>query len=122
MAKKVYVVEDNEKNMKVFNMVLSTIPDVEIKSENRGDRGLEMIKSGKPDLVILDLQLPGLSGIEIFKELRKIKKFNKVPIIAVTAFAMKGDEERILKIGFDKYISKPIRVKEFKEIVMDFLE
>ncbi|MFX0101086.1 MAG: response regulator [Candidatus Hodarchaeota archaeon] len=120
--KKVYVVEDNEKNMKVFTMVLKTIPDVEIISENRGDRGLEIIKSGKPDLVILDLQLPGLSGIEIFKELRKIKKFNKVPIIAVTAFAMKGDEERIMKIGFDKYISKPIRVKEFKEVVVDFLK
>ncbi|MBY9006228.1 MAG: response regulator [Candidatus Lokiarchaeota archaeon] len=122
MPKNIYVIEDNEKNMKLFNAILKLIPDIKIFTETQGDLGLELIKSGAPDLIILDIQLPNMSGIDITKELRKIDKFKSVPIIAVTSFAMKGDKERILAAGIDKYISKPIKVQEFREIITDILK
>ncbi len=121
MTKNVYVIEDNEKNMKLFRAILKLIPDLEIFEETRGDLGLELIKSGEPDLIILDIQLPEMSGIEICEELRKIEKFKSTPIIAVTSFAMKGDKERILSAGFNEYISKPIKVKEFRELVNSYI-
>ncbi|MHA1677715.1 MAG: response regulator [Promethearchaeota archaeon] len=120
--KKIYVIEDNEKNMKLFRAILKLIPDVEIYEETRGDLGFELIKSGEPDLIILDIQLPELDGVEICKQLRKIEKFKNVPMIAVTSFAMKGDKERILNAGFNEYISKPIRVQKFRELVKSYLD
>jgi len=122
MTKNVYVIEDNEKNMKLFRAILNLIPEIAIFEEIRGDTGLDLIKSGNPDLVILDIQLPELSGIEICIELRKIEKFKNTPIIAVTSFAMKGDKDRILSAGFSKYISKPIRVSDFRELVKNYLD
>ena len=120
--KRVYVIEDNEKNMKLFRAILKLVPDIEIFEETQGDLGFELIKSGTPDLIILDIQLPGMSGIEICSELRKITKFKNIPIIAVTSFAMKGDKERILSAGFNDYISKPIKVQEFRELVSNLLK
>lgn len=122
MTKNVYVVEDNEKNMKLFRAILKLIPDIEILEETQGDLGLELVKSGNPDLVILDIQLPEISGIDICTELRKIEKFKEIPIIAVTSFAMKGDRERILSAGFNEYISKPIKINEFRELVKRYLK
>jgi two-component system cell cycle response regulator DivK len=122
MPKKVYLVEDNAKNMKLFHAILKLIPDIEIFSETRGDLGLELIKSGDPDLIILDIQLPDISGIEIAKKVRSIERFKNIPMIAVTSFAMRGDKERILSAGFDKYISKPIRVQKFRELVKSILK
>lgn len=122
MTKNVYVIEDNEKNMKLFRAILKLIPEVEIFEETRGDLGLELVKSGNPNLVILDIQLPEISGIDICTELRKIEKFKEIPIIAVTSFAMKGDKERILSAGFNEYISKPIKVNEFREMVKSYLK
>lgn len=119
--KSVYVVEDNEKNMKLFRAILNLIPEVLIFEEIRGDSGLELIKSGDPDLIILDIQLPEISGIELCIALRKIEKFKNTPIIAVTSFAMKGDKDRILSAGFNEYVSKPIRVSEFRELVKNYL-
>jgi two-component system cell cycle response regulator DivK len=121
MKKNVYVIEDNEKNMKLFLAILKLIPEIEIYSETRGDTGLELIKSGNPDLIILDIQLPEISGIDICTELREMDKFKEIPIIAVTSFAMKGDKERILAAGFNDYIAKPIKVAEFRELVKKIL-
>jgi len=121
MAKNVYVVEDNEKNMKLFRAILKLIPGIKIFEETRGDTGLELIKTNDPDLIILDIQLPEISGIEICVELRKIEKFKETPIIAVTSFAMKGDKDRILSAGFNEYISKPIRVNEFRNLIKSYL-
>jgi two-component system cell cycle response regulator DivK len=121
MAKKIYIVEDNEKNMSLFTAILNTIQGIEIITEVRGDTGLELIKKGNPDLVILDIQLPGINGIEICKELRKIERFKTIPILAVTAFTMKGDQETIMSAGFTQYISKPIRVMPFKEVITKYL-
>jgi two-component system cell cycle response regulator DivK len=117
MVKNVYVVEDNQKNMKLFEAILKLIPGVKIFTETRGDRGLELIKSGNPDLIILDIQLPEISGLDITKKLRKIDKYKNVPIIAVTSFAMKGDKERILDAGVNEYVAKPIKVQDFRELV-----
>ena len=122
MTKNVYVIEDNEKNMKLFKAILKLIPNVGVFEETRGDLGLELIKSGNPDLIILDIQLPEMSGMDICAELRKIKKFKEIPIIAVTSFAVKGDKERILSVGFNEYISKPIKVNDFRELVKKFLK
>lgn len=72
--------------------------------------------------MILDIQLPKMNGIEICIELKKIEKFKKIPFLAVTSFAMKGDKERILAAGFDQYISKPIKVQEFRELVTKLLQ
>ena len=121
MTRNVYVIEDDDKNMKLFKGILKLISDIEIYAETRGDTGFELIKSGNPDLIILDITLPEISGIDICIELRKIEKFKNVPIIAVTALAMKGDKERIMAAGFDKYVSKPLNVKEFKELVKSLL-
>lgn len=120
--KKVYVVEDNEKNMKLFRAILKTIPDIKIFEETQGDLGFELIKSGNPDLIILDIQLPEMNGIEICSELRKIDRFRNINFIAVTSFAMKGDKERILSAGFNEYISKPIKVQEFRDLVKKYLQ
>lgn len=111
------VIEDDPKNMKLFKAIIQSIQDVKIYGETRGDRGLILIKKVKPDLIILDIRLPKLDGIEICKQLRRLEDFRETPILAVTAFAMKGDKERILKAGFDEYISKPIKVSEFKKKV-----
>ena len=121
MMNNVYVIEDNEKSMKLFRAILKLIPGIGIFEETRGDLGFELIKSGDPNLIILDIQLPEMSGIDICMKLREIEKFKNIPIIAVTSFAMKGDKERILQAGFDEYISKPIRVSEFREVVMKYI-
>ena len=121
MTKKIYLVEDNEKNMKLFKAILNKMEDIELFTEMEGDKGLELIKTGSPDLIILDIQLPKLSGIEICRELRKLKKFRETKIIAITAFAMKGDEERILNAGFNNYLSKPIKINEFRQTVKNLL-
>ncbi|MHA1725744.1 MAG: response regulator [Promethearchaeota archaeon] len=122
MARKIYIIEDNDKNLKLFVAVLKVLPDIELFTETRGDTGFELIKSGNPDLIILDIQLPEMSGIDICKELRCIEKFKDTPIIAVTSFAMKGDRERIMEAGFTDYVSKPIKISEFRELVLKLLK
>ena len=121
MTKKVFLIEDNQANMILFRTILKLIPDIEIFEETKGDSGLELIKSGNPDVIILDIQLPKMNGIEICKELRKIDKFKNVPMIAITAFAMKSDKDKVLAAGFNEYVTKPIKVKEFKKIVVSYL-
>ncbi len=122
VQKKIIVVEDDSKNMKLFVAILRTIPNLLIIVEARGDRAVELIVKEHPDLIILDIQLPEKSGIEICKELRAIDMFKAVPIVAVTSFAMKGDRDRILDAGFTTYMSKPINVNEFREYVKRMLQ
>ncbi len=119
--KKVLIVEDDLKNMKLFVAMLKTISDIQILKEERGDNAVQLIKKERPDVIILDIQLPGKSGIEICKELRSDRLFKTVPIIAVTAFAMKGDKERILDAGFTSYFSKPLIVQAFRDAIHKFL-
>ena len=122
MSKKIYIVEDNEKNMELFIALLETLPDLKIFTATKGKEGLELIKSGNPDIIILDIQLPDISGTEICKELRKIERFKTTPIIAVSSLAMKGDKEMIMEAGFDYYTSKPIMIKDFREFIQNLLK
>ena len=121
MTRKIVIIEDNERNMKLFKAVLKILTDVQIFSAIDGDAGADLIRTVEPDLVILDIYLPNKSGIDICTEFRKIDKFKDTPILAVTSFAMKGDKERIMSAGFNEYISKPIKVVEFREIVKKYL-
>ena len=114
--KKVYIVEDDSYFLDVYLAVLNQIEDVDVFHEKVGDKGLELIKSGDPDLCILDYQIPGMDGISICKELRKIEKFQKVPIIIISSSPIRGNKEKLFKeAGFDKWFEKPLNIKEFKD-------
>lgn len=122
MAKQIYIIEDNNKNMELFIAVLETLPDLKLFTATKGKEGLELIKSGNPDIIILDIQLPDINGTEICKELREIERFRTTPIIAISSLAMKGDKEMIIEAGFDHYISKPIMIKDFREFIQNLLK
>src|SRR5680860_1009711 len=112
MAKTVMIVEDNELNMKLFNDLLEAKGYKTIQTRN-GMEALDLARAHMPDLILMDIQLPEVSGLEVTKWLKQDDKLHVIPVIAVTAFAMKGDEERIRQGGCEAYISKPISVTKF---------
>ncbi len=116
------MVEDDQKNLKLFRALLEILPDCEINTEERGWIALKKIKSLSPDLIILDIQLPEMSGIKICQELRKLDKFKTTPINAVTTFALKGDMEQILMMDFNEYISKPKKITKFRNFDQEYLQ
>ena len=116
----VLIVEDNELNMKLFHDLLAAHGYRTIQTRNGFD-ALELAKIHRPDLILMDIQLPEVSGLEVTKWLKDDENLRLIPIIAVTAFAMKGDEERIRSGGCEAYISKPISVMTFLETVRRFI-
>lgn len=116
MNKKVLIVEDNELNMKLFHDLLEAhgIDTVQTKD---GREVLDLARENKPDLVIMDIQLPEVSGLEVTKWLKADEELKSIPVVAVTAFAMKGDEQKIREGGCEDYISKPISVSHFMDVV-----
>jgi len=121
-SKKVYIVEDDELCLELYLAVLNQIENLEIIHENVGDKGLERIKSGDPDLCILDYNIPVMNGVTICKELRKIERFQNIPIIVVSSSPIKGNKEEIFKeAGFDKWFEKPLNIKEFRENIAAIL-
>lgn len=114
------IVEDNELNMKLFNDLLEANGYRTIKTMN-GLEALDLAREHKPDLILMDIQLPEVSGLEITKWLKEDDELHSIPVIAVTAFAMKGDEERIRQGGCEAYISKPISVVKFLETIKSYL-
>ena len=116
----VLIVEDNELNMKLFNDLLAAHGYRVIQTRNGFD-ALELARKHRPDLILMDIQLPEVSGLEVTKWLKDDENLRHIPIIAVTAFAMKGDEERIRSGGCEAYISKPISVMAFLETVRRFI-
>ncbi|OEJ67731.1 response regulator [Magnetovibrio blakemorei] len=120
MTKTILIVEDNALNMKLFNDLLQTNGYDTIQSIDGSDV-LEIAKNQMPDLIIMDIQLPGRSGLEITKDLKADKALKQIPVIAATAFAMKGDESKIREAGCDDYISKPILIPAFLETVAKHL-
>ncbi len=98
------------------------MPNLEICTSITGKEGLKIIQSENPDMILLDIQLPDINGTDICRELRKLKKFKKTPIIAVTSFAMKGDKERILEAGFNDYISKPLKISDLREKIQNLID
>ena len=119
-AHKVLVVEDNELNLKLFTDLLQA-QGYEVISTRDGVMVEELVRAHHPDLILMDIQLPEISGIDIIKWLKAQDDLRDIPVIAVTAFAMKGDEERIRASGCEAYLSKPISVMPFLETVKRFL-
>ncbi|RKR03083.1 response regulator receiver protein [Maricaulis maris] len=121
MPKKVLIVEDNELNMKLFNDLLEAHGYETLQTKD-GFKALEMAREHTPDLILMDIQLPEVSGLEVTKWLKDDDSLAAIPVVAVTAFAMKGDEERIREGGCEAYLSKPITVATFIETVRQFLD
>ena len=120
MSKKVLIVEDNELNMKLFHDLLDA-HGYETLQTRDGIEALEIARTNRPDLILMDIQLPEVSGLEVTKWIKEDDNLRSIPVVAVTAFAMKGDEEKIREGGCEAYISKPISVTQFLETVQCFL-
>jgi two-component system, cell cycle response regulator DivK len=120
MTKTVLIVEDNELNMKLFRDLIEASGYETVRTRN-GLEALDLARLHKPDLILMDIQLPEVSGLEVTKWLKEDDELHVIPVIAVTAFAMKGDEERIRQGGCEAYISKPISVPRFIETIKSYL-
>ncbi len=119
-AKTVLVVEDNELNMKLFHDLLEA-HGYNILQTKDGMDALRIAREHKPDLILMDIQLPEVSGLEVTKWIKEDENLKSIPVVAVTAFAMKGDEEKIREGGCEAYIAKPISVTQFIETVKTFV-
>jgi len=119
-AKTVMVVEDNDLNMKLFHDLLEA-HGYNILQTKDGMEALKMAREHRPDLILMDIQLPEVSGLEVTKWIKEDDNLKSIPVVAVTAFAMKGDEEKIREGGCEAYIAKPISVTNFLETVERFL-
>src|SRR5919107_4656930 len=120
-ARKVLIVEDNELNMKLFNDLLEAHGYTTLQTKD-GRQALSIARTHRPDLILMDIQLPEVSGLEITKWLKADEDLRSIPVIAITAFAMKGDEERIREGGCEAYLSKPISVAKFIATVKTYLD
>jgi len=117
----ILIVEDNEKNLKLVRDLLQFKGYRTLEAKTAQD-GIRLAESGQPDLILMDIQLPDGDGISALRQLREQARTAPIPVIALTAFAMKDDRERFLEAGFDGYLDKPINVKEFPEQVRQFCE
>jgi len=120
MAKTVLIVEDNELNMKLFHDLLEAHGYDTVQTRN-GVEVMGLARQHRPDLILMDIQLPEVSGLEVTRWLKDDDELRGIPVIAITAFAMKGDEERIRQGGCEAYLSKPIAVAKFLETVRTYL-
>ena len=120
MGKTILIVEDNELNMKLFNDLLEANGFSTVQTRN-GIEAVALARQHRPDLILMDIQLPEVSGLEVTKWLKEDPDLRAIPVVAITAFAMKGDEERIREGGCEAYLSKPISVAKFLETVRHFL-
>lgn len=120
MPKTVLIVEDNELNMKLFNDLLDAHGYATLQSRN-GVEAIELARKHRPDLILMDIQLPEVSGLMVTKWIKDDEELKSIPVIAITAFAMKGDEEKIRQGGCEAYLSKPISVVKFLETVRNFV-
>jgi CheY-like chemotaxis protein len=120
MTHVILVVEDNERNLKLLRDVLE-YAGYDVRAARTAEDGIALAVSEPPDLVLMDLQLPGIDGMEALRRLRETPRTAGIPVVAVTAQAMKQDRERILRAGFDGYLEKPISVRAFPDQVRSFL-
>ncbi len=119
-APRILVVEDNPLNLKLVRDVLQ-VAGYEVVEARSGEEGVELAGDLFPDLVLMDLQLPGMDGSEALRHLREDPRLSGVPVVAVTAFAMKEDRERAYLAGFDAYLEKPISVRALPDQIRGFL-
>ena len=121
MSKKILIVEDNDLNLKLFRDLLGANGYSTFETKE-GIEAIALTRNIMPDLIIMDIQLPEVSGIEVTKWLKEDDELRAIPVIAVTAFAMKGDEQKIREGGCEAYISKPISVVSFLQTIDGFLK
>ena len=121
MPEKILIIEDNPQNMRVVMMALRPCGYTLVPATD-GEEALEIALREKPELIIMDIQLPKISGLEVTRRLRQMPAFSHTPIIAVTAYAMKGDREKVIDAGCDMYLPKPINTRELPEVVAEVLQ
>ncbi|MCX9083869.1 MAG: response regulator [Candidatus Methanoperedens sp.] len=117
----ILIVEDDMMNMKLVSDILDSL-DLNVHKATDGFEALKMVDKDHYDMIIMDIELPVMDGIETTRKIKAIPRNNKIPIIALTAFAMKGDREKFLDLGFDHYMSKPIHVTDFINLINEILE
>ena len=118
--KTVLIVEDNELNMRLFHDIME-MQGYNILQTTNGMDALKLTRRHRPDLIVMDIQLPEVSGLEVTKWIKEDDNLRSTPIIAVTAFALKGDESKILQSGCEAYLAKPISITHFLETVESFM-
>ncbi len=116
----IMVVEDNPTNLKLVRMVLER-SGYEVREASGAEEAIAAIQGELPDLVLMDVQLPGMDGFEAMRLIKNNPLTAKVPVVALTAFAMRGDEEKILGSGFDGYLAKPVRYPELLQTIARFV-
>ena len=121
MQKKILIIEDNEQNIYLVTFILEK-HGYEVVQARTGDQGLEMARMHQPEMILLDIQLPGMDGYSVAQELRKIQELAVTPIIAVTSYAMPGDRENAIKAGCTGYIEKPIDPETFMMQIENFMK
>ena len=120
MNEKILIVEDNPQNMKVELMALRPHGYILLLATD-GEEALQIAVRDKPDLIIMDLRLPKVSGLEVTRRLRQMPDFSHLPILAVTAYAMRGDKEKAIEAGCNAYLCKPINTRELPKMVAEML-
>ncbi len=113
---RVLIIEDNPANMKLADVLLRSVGHTVLQATD-AEAGLTLARAEQPDLILMDIQLPGMDGLEATGLLKAEPTTRAIPVIALTALAMKGDEERIRAAGCDGYVAKPIRIQEFLSLV-----
>lgn len=119
-TKTILVIEDNEMNMKLMRAVLQLSPYRMVEAVD-AETGLDLARKEPPDLVFMDIQLPGMDGFEATRIIKSDQELKNIPVIAMTGFAMDGDKETAREIGFDAYIVKPFKVAALLEMIDGFL-
>jgi len=120
MKKKILIVEDNPQNMRLIEMILRAKGYTLLKATD-GSEALDMALRELPDLILMDIQLPKMSGLEVTRKLRQTPAFSHIPIIGLTAYAMKGDKEKVIESGCDAYLPKPIDIHELRGMIAEML-
>jgi len=120
MKEKILIVEDNPQNMRLIEMTLRA-KNYTLLEATDGEEALDIARTERPDLIIMDVRLPKMDGLEVTRKLRENPAFSHTPIIGVTAYAMKGDKERVIEAGCDAYLSKPINTRELLGVIAEML-
>ena len=120
-SSRILVIEDNSKNLKLVRDVLQYC-GYEVVEAITGEDGVRLAREVSPDLILMDLQLPGIDGAEALRQIRQHRHMRQVPVVAVTAFAMDDDRRKAFDSGFNGYVEKPISVRSLPQQVQDFLE
>jgi CheY-like chemotaxis protein len=128
MSRKILVVEDNDRNRRLLKILLEA-KGYEVIEAATGEEAMNCLKDQRfvadaksnVDLILMDIQLPNMDGLVLIREIKSVAETRDIPIVAVTAYAMKGDRERILEAGCDAYVSKPINTRELPLLVSDLL-